>query len=137
MLVNNMDNKDILQCIFEQIEDRRDFINLALTCKLAYRASKHVYIFYRVFESNTCCCACDMSRYEFFFDIDDAEEYIVNMKHIERQIYEKTGEEYGFMYQIDKCFAPPWIKNDCDAKVLQLIKRYEPEFYSTDSDESD
>ena len=129
-----MNNKDIFQCIFEHIEEKTDFINLALSCKNAYKASKSVHIYYRVFESNTTCCACDMSRYIFFNELEEAYQHIKYMKEKEKKIFEQTGNEYGFMYQIDKCFAPPWIRKDHNVKVLELIERIEPEFYDSDSD---
>ena len=120
-----MNNKDVFQCIFEHIEEKTHFINLALSCKNAYKASKNIHIYYRVFESNTTCCACDMSKFIFFDELEEAYEYIQDMKEREKKIYEKTGEEYGFMYQIDKCFAPPWIPEDCNVQVIELIKRIE------------
>ena len=103
---------------------------MALSCKNAYKASKNIHIYYRVFESNTTCCACDMSKFIFFDELEEAYEYIQDMKEKEKKIYEKTGEEYGI---IDKCFAPPWIREDYKVQVLELIKRIEPEFYDTDS----
>ena len=54
--------------------------------------------------------------------MEEAYEYIEDMKEREKKIYEKTGEEYGI---IDKCFAPPWIPEDCNVQVIELIKRIE------------
>jgi hypothetical protein len=117
-----MNNKDIFQCIFEYVEDRDDFVNLMLSCRNAYKASKNVYIYYRVFEVGKYC-----SVYRFFNDLEDAFDYITRMKEIERTHYEKTGEECSFAYHVDKCFAPPWIEEASKVKLLQHIKSFPSE----------
>lgn len=87
-----MNNKDIFQCIFKHIEEKAEFINLALSCKNAYKASKSVHIYYRVFESNTTCCACDMSKFIFFDELEQAHQYIQDTKEIEKEIYEQPAK---------------------------------------------
>lgn len=124
---------NIFDILFDYIEDRNDFINLSLVCKESYESRKKQHIYYRVFSTNTSCCACDMSKYDFFSDLDDAFEYVENYQKIDKKLYLKTGECYNFIYRIEKCFAPPWL-NDYHVKILEFIKEFTEDFdLSTDT----
>jgi len=126
----------IFDILFDYIEEKNDFINLALVCKESYESSKRQHIYYRVFSANTTCAACDMSKCRFFSDLDEAYDYVEDSRKLDEKLYLETGQRYDFIYRIEKCFAPPWL-SDYRVKILEFIQEFEEDFdvYSDESDE--